>query len=56
LLIPHLTDTIAPIAQQAGVKVVSDLFGDSLGPAGGDGDTYLKAMRHSTRVIVEALR
>ena len=44
------------VAQQAGVKVVSDLYGDTLGPSGSDGDTYVKAMLHNTRVIVENLR
>jgi ABC-type Zn uptake system ZnuABC Zn-binding protein ZnuA len=28
------------------------LYGDSLGPAGSDGDTYLKMVRHNTRTIV----
>ena len=32
------------------------LYGDSLGPPGSDGDTYLKMQRHNTRVIVENLR
>ena len=31
------------------------LYADSLGPPGSDGDTYLKMMRHNTRVIVENL-
>ncbi len=44
------------IAQEAGVRVYSNLYGDALGPPGSDGDTYLKAMRHNTRVIVEGLR
>ncbi|MDP8937176.1 MAG: metal ABC transporter substrate-binding protein [Actinomycetota bacterium] len=47
------------IAREAGVKVVAGddaLYGDSLGPAGSDGDSYLKMMRHNTRVIVENLR
>jgi ABC-type Zn uptake system ZnuABC Zn-binding protein ZnuA len=46
----------AEIARQTGIKVVSNLFADSLGLPGSEGDTYLKAMRHNTRVIVEALR
>jgi ABC-type Zn uptake system ZnuABC Zn-binding protein ZnuA len=51
--------TAEAIASQAGVKVVEgqdSLFGDSLGPSGSDGDTYLKMQRHNTKVIVENLR
>jgi len=51
--------TAETIAREAGVRVVAGddaLYGDSLGPAGGDGDTYLKMMRHNTRVIVDNLR
>jgi ABC-type Zn uptake system ZnuABC Zn-binding protein ZnuA len=51
--------TAEAIAQEAGVKVVSGadaLFGDTLGPPGSDGDTYLKMEAHNTRVIVENLR
>ena len=51
--------TAEAIASQAGVKVVEGddaLYGDSLGPAGSDADTYLKMQRHNTRVIVENLR
>ncbi len=46
------------IASEAGVKIVDGqnaLYGDSLGPAGSDGDTYLKMMRHNVRTIVTAL-
>ena len=51
--------TAEAIASQAGVKVVEGddaLYGDSLGPPGSDGDTYLKMQRHNTKVIVENLR
>jgi len=51
--------TAEAIASQAGVKIVEGddaLYGDSLGPRGSDGDTYLKMQRHNTRVIVENLR
>lgn len=51
--------TAETIAKEAGVKVVEGdgaLYGDSLGPAGSDGDTYLKMMRHNTDTIVENLR
>ena len=44
------------VARQAGVTVISDLYAETLGPPGSDGDTYLKAMLHDTRVIVEGLR
>ena len=44
------------IAQQAGVKGVSDLFGDSLGPEGSEGDTYLTMMQYNTQTIVDALK
>jgi ABC-type Zn uptake system ZnuABC Zn-binding protein ZnuA len=44
------------IAREAGVHVVTDLYGDTLGPAGSDGDTYIKMMRHNTTLIVSALR
>jgi zinc/manganese transport system substrate-binding protein len=46
------------IATEAGVRIVDGedaLFGDSLGPVGSDGDTYLKMMRHNARTIVTAL-
>jgi ABC-type Zn uptake system ZnuABC Zn-binding protein ZnuA len=52
---PRAAETIA---QEAGVKVVEGegaLYGDSLGPAGSDGDTYLKMIRHNTRTIVSNL-
>ena len=45
--------TAEAIATEAGVKVVAGddaLYGDSLGPPGSDGDTYLKMMEHNTRV------
>jgi zinc/manganese transport system substrate-binding protein/manganese/iron transport system substrate-binding protein len=44
------------IAQQAGVKVVSNLYGDSLGEPGSPGDTYLGMMDYNTRTIVDALK
>ena len=46
------------LASEADVNVVSGedaLYADSLGPEGSNGDTYLKMMRHNTRVIVENL-
>jgi ABC-type Zn uptake system ZnuABC Zn-binding protein ZnuA len=50
--------TAEAIARQAGVKVVAGedaLYGDTLGPEGSDGDTYLKMMEHNTDTIVRAL-
>jgi ABC-type Zn uptake system ZnuABC Zn-binding protein ZnuA len=37
------------------VEGADALYGDSLGPAGSDGDTYLKMIRHNTRTIVSNL-
>ncbi|MDG6103856.1 zinc ABC transporter substrate-binding protein [Dactylosporangium aurantiacum] len=50
--------TAEAIAKQAGVKVVAGedaLYGDSLGPEGSAGDTYLKMEQHNTDTIVRAL-
>jgi ABC-type Zn uptake system ZnuABC Zn-binding protein ZnuA len=50
--------TAETIAREAGVRVVEGedaLYGDSLGPPGSDGDTYLKMVRHNTRTIVHNL-
>jgi zinc/manganese transport system substrate-binding protein len=50
--------TADAIARQAGVKVIGGddaLYGDSLGPAGSPGATYLGAEEHNTQVIVSAL-
>ena len=46
------------LARKAGVEVVTGdqgLYGDSLGPSGSDGGTYLKMMRHNTTSIVTHL-
>ena len=51
--------TAEAIGRDAGVTVVAGddaLYGDSLGPPGSDGDTYVKMLRHNTREIVEHLR
>lgn len=45
------------IAKGAGVKVYSGddaLYGDSLGEKGSDGDTYLKATVHNTKLFLES--
>jgi ABC-type Zn uptake system ZnuABC Zn-binding protein ZnuA len=50
--------TAQAIATEAGVKVVAGddaLYGDTLGPDGSDGDTYLKMEEHNTREIVSNL-
>jgi ABC-type Zn uptake system ZnuABC Zn-binding protein ZnuA len=52
---PRAAETIG---REAGVKVVvgeDALYGDALGPAGSDGDTYLKMIRHNTATIVSNL-
>jgi manganese/iron transport system substrate-binding protein len=49
---PRAAETIA---REAGVRVVEGedaLYGDSLGPPGSDGDTYIKMIRHNTATIV----
>jgi len=51
--------TADAIAEEAGVKIVQgddSLHGDSLGPDGSDGATYLDMLRHNTEVIVDNLR
>ncbi|HVW32337.1 MAG TPA: zinc ABC transporter substrate-binding protein, partial [Acidimicrobiia bacterium] len=50
--------TAEAIGRHAGVTVVAGpdaLYGDSLGPPGSDGDTYLKMERHNTEVLVDHL-
>ena len=51
--------TAETVGREGGVKVVAGedaLFGDTLGPPGSDGATYLDMMRHNTREIVDNLR
>ncbi|WP_449281997.1 metal ABC transporter substrate-binding protein [Leucobacter sp.] len=50
---PKLAQTIA---QEAGVEVVDaeSLYADSLGAPGSEGETYIGATLHNTRVILEA--
>jgi ABC-type Zn uptake system ZnuABC Zn-binding protein ZnuA len=50
--------TAETIGLEADVKVVvgeDALYGDTLGPPGSDGDTYLKMIRHNTATIVSNL-
>ena len=52
-----VSPTIAEeLASEAGVKVVDDLFTDSLGDSGSGADTFIGLMQTDTRLIVEALR
>ncbi|MET0976080.1 MAG: metal ABC transporter substrate-binding protein [Leifsonia sp.] len=49
--------TAATIAKEAGVTVYSGddaLYGDSLGPAGSDGETYISAQLHNVRLLLES--
>jgi zinc/manganese transport system substrate-binding protein/manganese/iron transport system substrate-binding protein len=53
---PKTADTVG---REAGVRVVEGeqaLYGDTLGPAGSDGATYLQMEEHNTTTIVAALR
>jgi ABC-type Zn uptake system ZnuABC Zn-binding protein ZnuA len=50
--------TAETVGREAGVTVVGGeqaLYGDTLGPAGSAGDTYLRMMEHNTKTIVDAL-
>ncbi|WP_250287254.1 MULTISPECIES: metal ABC transporter substrate-binding protein [unclassified Frankia] len=52
-------NTAETIGREAGVKVVAgegSLYGDTLGPQGSDGATYLRMEEHNTRTIVDALQ
>jgi ABC-type Zn uptake system ZnuABC Zn-binding protein ZnuA len=52
---PKTADTVG---REAGVQVVEGeqaLYGDTLGPAGSDGATYLQMEEHNTTTIVSAL-
>lgn len=44
------------IASDAGVKVYSNLYGDTLGPPGSDGDTYLKMEASNGRNMIAGMR
>lgn len=44
------------IARDTGVKVITTLYSDALGPAGSGADTYIGMLRANTQAIVEALR
>ncbi len=44
------------IANEASVKIVDNLYGDTLGAQGSDGETYIKMMRYNTDNIVNNLK
>jgi ABC-type Zn uptake system ZnuABC Zn-binding protein ZnuA len=44
------------VANETGVKIVSDLYTHSISAAGGPAPTYLDLMRYNTRQIVDALK
>lgn len=47
---------IKTVAQEAGIKLApNQLYSDSIGAKGSDGDSYMKMMAANTRAIVEAL-
>ncbi|MFB2882027.1 metal ABC transporter substrate-binding protein [Floridanema aerugineum] len=47
---------IKTVAQEAGVKLApNQLYSDSIGAVGSDGDTYIKMMVANTKAIVQAL-
>jgi ABC-type Zn uptake system ZnuABC Zn-binding protein ZnuA len=50
---PDLADTIA---HEAGVKIITELYTDSLGPKGSPASTYIDLMQFDVKTIVEALR
>lgn len=47
---------VKQVAKEANVKVVDDLYGDSLGPKDSDGGTYIGMMRANTEKIIGALK
>ena len=46
---------IQQIATDLSVKIGGELYADSVGEPGSDGDTYIKMLRHNTKTIAEAL-
>ncbi|MGO4104028.1 metal ABC transporter substrate-binding protein [Leifsonia sp. YAF41] len=51
---PKAADTIAKEAQVAVYSGDNALYGDSLGPAGSDGATYIASQLHNVRLILES--
>ena len=48
--------TMSAIAREAGVKVVANLYTDTLGEAGSGVASYADMLRYDMRTIVDALR
>ncbi|MCB0648683.1 MAG: metal ABC transporter substrate-binding protein [Saprospiraceae bacterium] len=46
---------IQQIATDLKVKIGGELYADSVGEPGSDGDTYIKMLRHNSKTIAEAL-
>ncbi len=44
------------IADEAGIKIVTNLYTDALGETGSEGDSYLKMMSYNVQQIVSALK
>ncbi len=47
---------VRQVGHEADVAVIDDLYGDSLGPAGSEGETYVAMMAANTAKIAAALR
>ncbi|WP_041238195.1 metal ABC transporter solute-binding protein, Zn/Mn family [Gloeothece citriformis] len=48
---------IKAVAEEAGVKLApTELYSDSIGASGSEGDSYIKMLKSNTNVIVEALK
>jgi len=47
---------IKRVAEDNNVAIGGELYADSLGPKGSEGESYLKMLKHNTDVIVSALR
>lgn len=52
----HNPKLLGSVAAEAGVKLVPKLYTDALGPAGSEGDTYVKMMRYNARIFAESLK
>lgn len=50
------SDLVRQVAREANIRVVDDLYADSLGPSNSDGNTYIKMMQTNTKKIVDALK
>ena len=52
----HDPKLLGSVAAEAGVKLAPKLYTDALGPAGSEGDTYIKMMRYNARIFAESLK